>query len=140
MSELKHRVELSVGDWSRDGHNISESLFIMSNLTGKQMEKAYKKGVKVCGLDVEASVAAEYEDSVLREEDFEKLKAAGFPFEAKWEMDLRKTFEEIYLDEDMFCDLYLFVVKLGDPKFEHEYIKTDYNNIVRVGGYGLFQP
>jgi hypothetical protein len=151
MSSKKfpHMVNLVLGDWSQDGHNLTHTVTITSNLDKKALMSAYKKGVKKLDLDVQNEVAEEYEDGSLSIEQWKKLEAAGMTLEQlfaneKWEFDEAKEALENKEDSfgvsyESFSRIWLFTVKQGNPEFEYEIEEGESPNI-NIGGYGLFSP
>ena len=124
-------ISLVVGDWSNDGHGRNESQVITSNLTGEEMEKACNLGQKMVGIDFD-NLCSDYQDPYLSKGDYTKLMLAGF--NNSWNKD---EDEDVYLDVDKFVKIYLFLVKVGNDKFEYEFKPADYDE-TRIGGYGLF--
>lgn len=43
-------MKLNVGDWSKDGHNISEQVLLLCNKEVFQIQEAYKNSCKLVGL------------------------------------------------------------------------------------------
>lgn len=135
MSELKHVINLVVGDWSHDGHGKTQLVTIRSSLSGTEIEEAYKNGVKIIGFDLIECVAANYEDSGIDAEYERKLRAAGVDLDSTVEKTYDRT--EWSLWTDSYAELYLFFVKTGNPDFKFEFLNHDESNI-NIGGYGLF--
>lgn len=125
------KIKLVVGDWSKDGHEKSEDIYIESNLSIKDLTKAYKKGVSIVGLDVQSEVAANYQDSNISKKDLDKLINAGL------EIELDEDGDEFYLDENSYSEIWLFVAKLGNPAFEYSFLEAEEQ--LNIGGYGLFE-
>jgi hypothetical protein len=118
-------LSLLMGDPSGDGHGQTGTLLLLSNLSAKEVEKAYKKGAKKLGIDVRKDVAAQFEDRTISASDLQKFKDAGMA----WEGDAD------FLWTDSYAKLFLFTVKVGDPTFEYQEVK---DATVEIGGYGLF--
>lgn len=141
-----HMVNLVLGDWSGDGHSMTETVTIRSNLDKKALEAAYKKGAKKLGVDVEDDVASDYEDATISVEQWQKFADAGMTLEQLFdgaEYETKEAQEAIDDEEDNFgiwCDafsrLWLFTAKQGNPEFEYTIEKDDSPNI-NIGGYGL---
>ncbi len=117
------------GDPSGDGHGRTSNLSIKTNLSKKEIELAYKKGVELIGFNLIDECCNDYEDNVIYEEELVKLKAAGFEIDDT-EMDWR-----IYHQE--YEDIYLFFILKGNPEFKYEIVSS--NNTIDMGGYGLFR-
>lgn len=127
---MKNIISLVMGDRSGDGHGKTDTVIIKSNLSKKDLEKAYKKAIKIIGFDL-AEVASEYEDNYISEKLYLKLKKAGFT------EDYGESEDEKYqIFSEAYADIYLFFIKIGEPKFEYEIV--DSSNSINIGGYGLF--
>lgn len=133
MSDFTKLVELQMGDPSGDGHNIRESIHIISNLDSKELEKAYKKGAKAIKYDPINKLCCDYEDSMISSEIIQKLSDAGYDFK-DWELN-EDDEDDINLDQDAFAHIILFVIKVGNPDFEFKLTRIDK---FEIGGYGLF--
>jgi hypothetical protein len=128
-----HNINLVVGDWSKDGHNQSESVTIRTNLKLQEVQAAYNKGVKKIGFDLLKNCCHDYEDNVIQPQFVEKLKSSGYKFDENDDLDDEEGW---FVDTDIWVELYLFFVKTGNPDFEHEIISD--NESIKLGGYGLF--
>lgn len=137
MSSLEHKITLTVGDWSGDGHSQSEDILIHSNLTQKELEKAFKDGSKKLKFKLE-EYCRSYEDNILPEEVVAALKLHGLTEDMVTDLDVEGGDEDDYwlLGPDGFADIWLFIAKLGNDKFEYEFVEK--GATVHVGGYGLF--
>lgn len=133
MSKLKNTINLVIGDWSDDGHGKTMNFTIVSNLTQRQIENAYEKGTKIVGFDLTEDVASEYQNNTLSIQNYEKLKSLGF----KHKLDLchSNDAECLWVSCDDFCEMYIFIVALGNKNFEHKHV---IGKQINIGGYGLF--
>lgn len=133
---MKNLIKLVVGDWSHDGHNQTDSVQILSNLSKNSINRAYENGSYKIGFDFKNSICVEYEDNSLCKEKLNILLDHGlWPDDAE---SLKKDEEELYLDSDQFIDIYLFIAKLGDSGFKYKIINYEENPSINIGGYGLF--
>ncbi len=145
------RINIFVGDEGGDGHDKEEHITIESNLSKKDLDKAYKNGSKKLGFDFWNVVAVEYEDSDFPIDMLQKLRDSGYSNTFENEEDYHKliakpknkrmTWERenpkgpsINMDE--YIDVVLFICKLGNSEFEYEIINDD-NDYWHIGGYGL---
>lgn len=164
---MMYTIELVVGDWSHDGHCQTDTVVISSNLSKKDIVKAYGLGVQISGVNLE-KIASDYEDGYLTAKDAQKLIAIGLNpddyhedtvgyqihkidcFAAKditahcsclsrhkecgW--DDHRAY--VGMNPEGFVQLYLDLVRLGNPTFKYKITIKDYSNRINVGGYGLF--
>lgn len=128
-------IRLVVGDWSGDGHEKTQTIYIESNLSTDQLTKAYKNGCKVIGFKLIDYIADDYLDDAIGEDEINKLQTTGFDIsKIKTEPDFNGRTASLYVQN--YVDIYLHIVKLGNPKFKFEIVNPPYLNI---GGYGLFE-
>lgn len=133
--ELPHMINLVVGDWSHDGHNMTEQSTIKCNLEKKDLEKAYKKGTKVVGFNLTEEVCADYEDMSMPAEIAEKLKVAGIDANEYVEHEDGEELSFAY-NHEAFTELWLRIAQLGNPDLKYEMSSNESPNI-NIGGYGL---
>ena len=63
---LSYEIELQMGDTSCDGHCLKEIKILKSNLSTKQIRKAYQDATNILGFDFINVVAVDYEDSAIK--------------------------------------------------------------------------
>lgn len=133
-----HTVSLVVGDWSRDGHNMSETIMIEANMTNREIEKAYKKGVVLTGIDLSKECNG-YEQSQLSEGTIERLKMIGIQYiedDNSDDPESTSPDEDGYVSAECFAYIYLTIARVGSGgKLDYSIIKGD---DINIGGYGLF--
>jgi hypothetical protein len=133
--KLKETINLIVGDWSGDGHSKKEITCIKCNLSLKEIKLAYKKGTEIVGFSLSEDVCKNYEDNFISIEKYNKLCDLGMPEEIGDGCNLFNN-DKIYLIGDDFVYIYLFIVKLGNPKFS--WLNSSVDDNIFIGGYGLF--
>ena len=129
---MKHQIKIVCGDWSSDGHGMTDSITIESNLSHKEIEEAYKRGAKEIGLDFRQDVARQYEDNKMSQAQMDLLRSHNIHTEVdEW------YGEPGYysLDPEVYIEIFLEICKIGNYNFNFEEIKT---KDVHIGGYGLF--
>jgi hypothetical protein len=132
MTDLKHLIQVVVGDWSEDGHGKTFALSINCSHSGRSLETAYKKGTAKVGFDLVESVADRYEDNELPADKLQALVKNGVKIEFENGVEDDGT---VSLTREDFAKLYLAICQLGNPKIEYKKSRQDK---VRVRGYGLF--
>ena len=131
--ELKHVVNLILGDSGGDGHEKESMTSIMSNCTKQEIKLAYQEGTKLVGFDLTKQVCYEFDDREINREFYNKLVELGLPKnESDFDGDENDPIS-IWLDD--FTEMYLFIVKLGNPDFDYEFLQ---NSDIDIGGYGFF--
>jgi hypothetical protein len=140
-NELKHQINLVLGDWSGDGHCYTATITVRCNLNKEQLEKAFKAGCKKTNVDFQNDVASQYEDSTISETVIEKLSKHGFKIEDYSDDENPEEFHTgikgYYLSVDGYAAAWMFVAKIGNPELEYEDLTGNSPNI-NIGGYGLF--
>ncbi len=138
-------IDLILGDWSHDGHGLTDTITITSNLTVDEVKKAYKDGANKVGVDLVKDACSGYEDPWIAYEDWQKLAGFGLTPDSieKYAYDvneMQKNIDiqhEVYLSRDAFVKAYLFIIGIGNPDFNCDIVKANPNTI-HIGGYGLF--
>ena len=127
-----HFITVITGDWSGDGHSITEMVNIESNLSHDDMCKAYEKGCEILGFDFSEQVCKAYEESHIEEDKLKSLQQHDIGKEIEYDDYMGKY----VLDPDLYAQIYLAIVKLGKKEFYYEIVP---NSKLCIGGYGLFR-
>lgn len=133
---VKHKIRIVMGDPSGDGHGRSSEKICASNLSGAEMNAAYKVGTNILGFDYCGTVCDEYEDCTVPLDVADKLIKHGcraFDKLSKYDLDPEKGYS-IWYDDHLA--IYLFICKLGNPEFQYELISNQMEQI-NIGGYGF---
>lgn len=151
--------KLELGDWSEDGHKISESFLFDCNYDIHKIRQAYKDSCKKLGVGFncnedytglglgrrsERLIWTEYQESEISETAFEILNNSG----CFKEVDFYKEDGVYYIEERKDCaKLIMNFIALSMPEdftyklteSEIEPINGDWNGELNVQfGYGLF--
>ena len=133
---------LVVGDWSGDGHEKTIKVLVKTNFTEDEIEKAYKKAVRIVGVDLTKDVCRNYDERRIPYDKFKELIKFDEIFELYegiskeiTEKDFKSDTWISYVEPSHFADLYLAFCKIGNPDFRYKVINA---NNINVGGYGLF--
>lgn len=145
-SRLTKPISLVLGDWSGDGHLITKTVHIKTNVTVDELDEAYQNGVKKVGIDLSEKVCRNYGDYRLPYDSFLKLIAFSELHDAlfeNYEEEIKaiKTEEDFtesdynYLDYERYAKLYLGIARVGNPNIRYKFVE---NPSINIGGYGLF--
>jgi hypothetical protein len=116
-----YEFELVVGGMNYDYGTSPFSRTIKSNLPKTKLLKAYKAGIKACGIDKKMLS----EDALfLREDLAESLAERGLTFAGCGSR---------YLDKEEYLNLWLFIAKIGNPELEFE-LRQRPEQELRIGG------
>ena len=139
-----HTISLVVGDWSGDGHSMTDTIVIESSLDKKALGAAHQAGAKKLDINMD-DLCASYEDATCPADVWKKLKDAGIDNEQPIRSMLADMDDKYSLDEDgnaslypeSFAAIYLFLAKQGDPNLQYSVVE-DRTSRINIGGYGLF--
>lgn len=134
MSDIKHDIQLVVGDWSCDGHKRYVTIAIRCSLDRDGLIDAYKKGARKLKFDLMMEVARAYEDSSIRRDTLQMLKDAGYRYDGQ-EDDEEDEDANVSLYPEWFADIWLFIARTGDPDMKAEILAETPR--ITIGGYGL---
>lgn len=79
---MKRKVQLTLGDWSGDGHSITESVLVTisgDDVSDEALKKAREAAEAASGVDLE-KFFSRYEESSLDLTALKKLLRSGIPF------------------------------------------------------------
>lgn len=128
------RIELVVGDWSKDGHGISETFLFEVNLNKEQIYKAYKKGSKILGYDLIETKCRGYEESSVTELWWKEFLEATKTKDEDYTVDGAYN-GNISIYPETWAQMYWAVCKLGDESLTYEEVEND--GRIEINGYGL---
>lgn len=117
---------VTVGDWSRDGHNQFDTYVVYSNKPQEKVMEAYSKGCEKLGFDLIKEYCCEYEDNKIPEEIYEHFKHI---------VDIDEFRGKYTVWSETWADMVLHVAKLGDPELD---VNIKELNSWKIGGYGLY--
>lgn len=116
-----------------------DEIYIEANLTKEKIAKAYKLGVKITKFDLVKLFDDGYRGNYIDDDEIKILEK--FKFNPKWFRN-KKTWQNkewrkncAYLEIDQYFDIYLFIVKSGNPEFEYNIIKF---SPIHIGGTDLY--
>ena len=128
-----YTLEYSLGDPSDEGHGKCERHFAKSNYSPKEISKAYKSATELLGFDFVKEIASDYMDGSIPRKYIGKLLKHGIlkPSDFEYsEEELKKYIDDISedesfdyedsydLDQEIFVDIFLKIIKLILPYFE----------------------
>lgn len=145
MEKLKYNLQLVLGDWSHDGHNQTDFILLNTNLSKDEIKDAYALAIKKLGFDFTQEVCSEYEDNLLYEKHLDLLLLQGFKIGDLGLLDeyskkeavkfFNKKIKTLKLYTEEYLNIYLFIIKLGNPNFKYKIIEDSW---IDIGGYGLY--
>jgi hypothetical protein len=130
---MKNVITLVVGDWSHDGHEKTDKYVIKTNLTKDEVQKAFKKAVKLTGFDF--TCFDDYGENRISKKDVILLGQHGIDKDDCFEGGDFDLDDEFSLYPELYVNLWLKFTKLGNPNFEWSMVEGE---DVQIGGYGLY--
>lgn len=137
-----NRIQLVVGDWSHDGHNMTCDVFVECSLSRSELEDAFNKGVKKLGVNLTKYCEA-YEDSSIPKDVYLKIAAVDPSLTRSKDGDTGtlKREDDVdfnYTDDQEYATLWMLTAKAGRPTMEWTLADIPYEQRICIGGYGLF--
>lgn len=146
------KVKVTMGDWSNDGHGMTQVdiVELPTVMDESELAEMYVLGRNVIGFDMTEQVARGYDQGYIEEEDYNRLLELGYePYKFKkvagmWDERPEKGDERIWITAEIYLDFYMFFIatgykkKIGTNDSFGYYIVSDDMPSVRIGGYGLF--
>lgn len=153
----EYKVKLTLGDWSKDGHERSDEFKYISNYPVDKIRQSYKDSCKLTGLTFNYNenytglklsyeswryIWTEYEDCHINEEAVDILNEFGIDVVKIYNLD-----DEYYFEPTYASDLIMRFIGLSMPsdwvyslvKDEYEPINGWWNGDLNVQfGYGLY--
>ena len=132
-SDINYIYKLVIGDESHDGHGMTATYRIRSNMPSSAVCAAYTAMKEKTGVDFAAggNVCGEYDETRLTEDVVRRLRACG----------VHAPDAEYWLNTDDFVELLLAFIMAGDKELELAVINDEPTLLSAVGfgwGYGLF--
>ena len=116
-----NRTKVILGDWSGDGHNITETYIVEISCTNEELQEFYRNAVKKSGIQFE-NICEEYEDAVISGEIISTLTKLGVKIP---EFDCDYEDENDFIAEpDNYLELLLNFCKLGGD-FKYKVVNDD---------------
>lgn len=139
-------VTIVIGDWSKDGHEVSEEFDFKINCTNEELQQAFLDSIKLTDIDL-SNECAEYREYKFSEACVKKLSGMGYDFSKKF--DAYDDTGTTYCGQpEGFADLIMWFCKLSLPKLKYSQQRTkkvffngywNKNKQLNTGfGYGLF--
>jgi len=114
-----YTIPLILGDYSGDGHGVTETYKLGSSLPLKDLRELYFKAVELHGFDLGREVCSKYDDCVISEEICEKLTKNGYP-------DMERILEgERWIDTDAYVHIFIWYMTSADPSLRLELISSE---------------
>lgn len=126
------------GDWSGDGHGMTNSQIISSDLTSEEFDDYLSKVHETLGFNLE-NICEDYEDNVLPDDLVNYLKETNFDFENA-DIEIEKSPVTCY--SHGFLMIILHLIKKCYQQINQKDVVIEINEkfpkIVKWLGYGCF--
>ena len=146
-----YKIKFVLGDWSCDGHSISETFIVESSIPVEKLREVHFKSTHVLGFDI-GSICQEYGKNWIEKEFYYKLKSILL-----WgDDDIDDTYWEeendryIIQDSIELLGIWLDCLQAIEPNLVLNIIDDDipkmhfsgydnHNRHLNVPGYGLYE-
>lgn len=137
------KVKISIGDWSKDGHNQYEEFVFESNKTVQQIRQAYKDSCELTGLsfnDNENYTGLDLGYSTDRQiaTNYGEYKLSNLAKEVLTKFNIDYSKYEDNGEPEIFLNLLVDFIKLSLPDLlleEASFKKSELKNIPPVNGW-----
>lgn len=137
----KFKINFEVGDWSGDGHGMSEKFLVQSDCPVEQVRDVHFSCLEDYGFDI-GDICGEYEECTIKENIIQIIEGMGisvFPI----------IKDEDFLSPEDVVDLWIAILNKIDPALKLERIDEDVPSMHFFGfdekkrhlnnpGYGCF--
>lgn len=147
-----NRVKITIGDWSRDGHENYDELVFESNKTVEEIRQAYKDSCKLTGIQFNDMGNNNYTDLTLTWQDpeydtrqiavdYEENTVSKLAHDELWKHGLdtnNYANEDAKLHDQYFLNLLIDFIKLSIPDLlleEASFKKSELKDIPAVNGW-----
>jgi len=151
---MMNKVRLTIGDWSGDGHEQSESFVYEVNKSVEEIRQAYKDSCKLTGVQfnhnqnysglpehnkyrTDLHVCTEYESGSMSIAAYKKLKSFGLDA-YNYSIEEVEEEEECVFDADNFAELIMEFIKLSLPDLTYEeapFKKSELKTMPAINGW-----
>lgn len=142
---MRHKFEISIGDWSGDGHGKQKTFQATANNDIEAVREAYfkaaKKHPKLRPDLTENHMTRRYEERDIPEEQFLLMQAAGAPIPENRE----------WIEREFMAEFTVWFINEGDPELKVKLIQSkplptlafygsdSKKRHINFIGYGLFE-
>lgn len=131
---VPHIVLLVLGDWSNDGHGMSETIPFCTEYTSAEIAGFVEKAEEKLGIKID-DIASEYDEPWVYEGTHKVLVLHNVIGESDLD-PFDDTKDRYYLGPREYTQIYLNMAIIGNEgKSVGEVLKLDK---LEIGGYGLF--
>jgi hypothetical protein len=149
---------LILGDWSQDGHSLTEEFQIDHNLASSDdLQKAYQTGTDLLDINFQDEVASRFEDHFISEELLEMFvenKILNALPNGQWvvanspmnhdpieAVEVDQVFKETKytIGTEAYLALWMAIAQWGDPSLVWSKVPIRRIDQLTIGGYGLFE-
>jgi hypothetical protein len=141
---MSDTLNLVVGDWSRDGHNQTDSILVSTALTAQDVQDAWRtleRDLKAkYNFTLYDNVCSEYEESQLNEMQVIAFLNMGIDLDSIAENYSENPSDppDYHLGSDSYAELVIELLNKTNPALELKSVPHQYNKEINIGGYGLF--
>lgn len=142
-----YEYQLVIGDYSGDGHGVTETVTFKVSHKAKDIKAAYKKAIRKAGISLDSCsvrnievVCNEYNNSCISSEQVEKLKSLGI----KWD-NMESEFNDdgsLFVSPEDLAYIFMEMVRSQLKTFKYKRVKpvclNGFASDIGSIGYGCF--
>lgn len=126
-------VEITVGDWTGDGHGLDDHYFYDINLDSDQkLREAHNKGSNLLNINLDKFCKYD-QDPYFPCKIYDELVALGLPNKCIYS----NHNDAIRMTPSIYVEAYMLIAKSGNPLLEYKKI-TSFGEVIHLDGYGLY--
>jgi hypothetical protein len=137
-----NKYKLTIGDWSGDGHEKTEIIFLETNRSSKEIDELYKKSASLTGIEFK-KLFKDYEEYSLNKDVIEAFQKHGINISnclEEYEIEeFEESPEEFGFSVDSAVKLFIEYLKLSDSELIINVVNDQTEELNIRFGYGLFE-
>ena len=137
MENSRYMYNMTIGDWSDDGHSDCMDFVFFCNKPIEDVREAHYKIKEVTGIDIE-DICSEYDVDWIDEDTYEQIVALGFEFDDESMMPSDSEMARLWAFLLNQVDPDLGIRVLTDLESIHFYGLDEKRRRIGSVGYGLF--
>jgi hypothetical protein len=128
-----HIIDFKIGDWSHDGHNMTETLILKSDYDASYINIVIEKANEALGFNIR-NLCSDYKESSISAEIMKQIFEYCGNYLYNWEIDSESE-DDVDLEVESFADMIVAILNATDPHLCLSILQTE---SLRGFGYGLF--
>lgn len=142
------KIKIEIGDYSGDGHGISEVVQLLCNRTIQELENLYKKSCELTGLQFTTNGDVSGRNRTWQEinkwkvlQDYQENEMSEFQQKEFAKHGIEIDDLDFSYETDKFTSLFLEFLQLSDKELQWEFVEEEQKEEVLqlYIGYGIYE-